>query len=283
MASSINADNGVVSGSSGLKSTADTSGVLALQTNGTTALTINTDLSATFAGAVTASSFSGTTTTATNLAGGSNGTIPYQSASGTTQMLAVGTSGQVLTSSGAGAPTWTTPSGGAMVLISTLTASNSASLEWTGLTTYNRYLLIFENIYCTSAGRIEIQVGTGSTTYVTTGYYFASISNKTTSPGTTSGTAVSNGATICVSLGNNPISPSGLSGFCYVLNMTNGNNTMFNFHTSSQTAENPFYGNVTGNGALDNNTTTKTAIRIINVDGGLNLSVGKVSLYGITS
>jgi hypothetical protein len=54
----------------------------------------------------------GTIATATNLAGGSNGTIPYQSASGTTQMLAVGTSGQVLQTNGAGAPSWVTPSGG---------------------------------------------------------------------------------------------------------------------------------------------------------------------------
>ena len=44
MASTINADNGVVSGTSGLKSTADTSGVLALQSNGTTGLTLNTSL-----------------------------------------------------------------------------------------------------------------------------------------------------------------------------------------------------------------------------------------------
>ena len=50
-----------------------------------------------------------TATTATNLASGSAGTIPYQSASGTTAMLAAGTSGQVLTSAGAAAPTWSTP------------------------------------------------------------------------------------------------------------------------------------------------------------------------------
>jgi hypothetical protein len=41
MASNINADNGVVSGSAGLKTSADNSGVLALQTNGTTAVTVN--------------------------------------------------------------------------------------------------------------------------------------------------------------------------------------------------------------------------------------------------
>lgn len=41
MASTLNADNGVISGSAGLKSTADSSGVLALQTNGTTGLSLD--------------------------------------------------------------------------------------------------------------------------------------------------------------------------------------------------------------------------------------------------
>jgi hypothetical protein len=74
MASSLNADNGVVSGSSGLKSTADTSGVLALQSNGTTGLSLNTTL-----------------------------------AIGVGSGNSTGTAGQVLTSAGsAAAPTWTT-------------------------------------------------------------------------------------------------------------------------------------------------------------------------------
>ena len=41
MPSAINSDNGVVSGSAGLKSSADSSGVLDLQTNGTTAISIS--------------------------------------------------------------------------------------------------------------------------------------------------------------------------------------------------------------------------------------------------
>jgi hypothetical protein len=49
-----------------------------------------------------------TATTATNLAGGSAGTVPYQSAAGTTVQLAAGTSGQVLSSNGAAAPSWLT-------------------------------------------------------------------------------------------------------------------------------------------------------------------------------
>ena len=73
----------------------------------------------TFAGAQTWPTFNQNTTgnaatattsaTATYLAGGSNGTIPYQSAAGVTAMLATGSIGQILTSNGVGAPTWATP------------------------------------------------------------------------------------------------------------------------------------------------------------------------------
>jgi hypothetical protein len=49
MPSTLNSDNGAVSGSAGLKYSADSTGVLALQTNGTTAVTISTGQVATFA------------------------------------------------------------------------------------------------------------------------------------------------------------------------------------------------------------------------------------------
>jgi hypothetical protein len=51
MASILSADNGTVSGSAGLKSTADSSGILVLQTGAnTTALTIDASQNTTFAG-----------------------------------------------------------------------------------------------------------------------------------------------------------------------------------------------------------------------------------------
>lgn len=75
MPATINADNGVVSGSAGVKTTADTSGELALQSNGVTGLTLNTSL-----------------------------------AIGVGSGNSTGASGQVLTSAGSGAaPTWATP------------------------------------------------------------------------------------------------------------------------------------------------------------------------------
>jgi hypothetical protein len=60
---------------------------------------------------------------ATNLAGGSAGQVPYQSAADTTGFTATGTAGQVLTSQGTGAPTWTTPV--AAVTVTDDTTTNS--------------------------------------------------------------------------------------------------------------------------------------------------------------
>lgn len=58
---------------------------------------------------LTATTFSGNATSATNIAGGAGGSIPYQSALNTTALLANGSNGQVLTSNGGtSAPSWTT-------------------------------------------------------------------------------------------------------------------------------------------------------------------------------
>jgi hypothetical protein len=48
-------------------------------------------------------------TTATALAGGTAGVIPYQSATSTTGFTAAGTTGQLLQSTGTTAPVWVDP------------------------------------------------------------------------------------------------------------------------------------------------------------------------------
>ena len=55
MASTINADNGAVSGTAGLKSSSDGTGILALQTNGTTAVTVDASQNVTLAGTLATS------------------------------------------------------------------------------------------------------------------------------------------------------------------------------------------------------------------------------------
>jgi hypothetical protein len=70
----------------------------------------------------------GNAATATNIAGGASGSIPYQTAAATTAMLANGTDGQVLTLA-SGVPSWASPAGGTSVgSISASSTANGASI-----------------------------------------------------------------------------------------------------------------------------------------------------------
>lgn len=51
---------------------------------------------------------------ATNIAGGTAGEIPYQTGDSTTDFVSTGSAGQVLTSNGTSAPTWSTPATGGL-------------------------------------------------------------------------------------------------------------------------------------------------------------------------
>jgi hypothetical protein len=58
----------------------------------------------------------------------------------------------------------------ALVLISTLTASGASNVAWTGLATYDTYLLLFKNVTMSNS-YVTYQVGTGGgPTYITSGY-----------------------------------------------------------------------------------------------------------------
>jgi len=109
---------------------------------------------------------------------------------------AAGTSGQVLTSAGASAPTWATVSAGALIKISTQTASSSASLEWTGLSGYDQYYLVFSNLVASASHtNIYLLLGTGSTpTYSTSNWSIAAIRGSgATITGTSTATTAGQG------------------------------------------------------------------------------------------
>jgi len=119
--------------------------------------------------------------TSTNIAGGSNGTIPYQSASGTTQMLAVGTAGQLLQTNGAGAPTWVTPSAGAMTLLATVNATSGTYVTFDGYFTsaYDVYLVTGSNFFVdndTLAANLRAQIAIAGT-FQTANYKYTAITS----------------------------------------------------------------------------------------------------------
>lgn len=60
---------------------------------------------------------SGTVSAAINIAGGDSGEIPYQTGVGTTAFVPAGSAGQVLTSNGTSAPSWTDNDGGIAMAI----------------------------------------------------------------------------------------------------------------------------------------------------------------------
>jgi hypothetical protein len=158
-----------------------------------------------------------TANTATNLAGGAAGSVPYQTSAGTTTMLAAGTNGQVLTLAG-GVPTWAASSGGvtsfsagttgltpnttttgAITLAGTLDVDNGG----TGQTTYTDGQLLIGNSTgntlakstLTAGSGISITNGAGSITIATSGGGGTVTSVTGTAPVASSG-----GATPAISL-----------------------------------------------------------------------------------
>ena len=254
-----------------------TSGTLAMTYSGTALPVANGGTGQTSLSAVTVG-------TSTNLAGGSNGTIPYQSASGTTQMLAAGTSGQILQTNGVAAPTWIN---NGLTLISTITATG-ASANFTGLSGYNNYLILFNAVIAASAtAGIFFTLGTGATpTYLTSNLYynqvFTILSGSYGLGYTVNNYNLSQGNSGSFRVTDNQETGMGASGFIIMSNFNNSKNFSFNSKMQYLVPGTNLLGYSETYGFIPSNTTTKTAIKFF-TDGSGNLSSGTISLYGISS
>jgi len=111
-------------------------------------------------------------TTATNLAGGANGSVPYQNASGTTTFLAAGTNGYILTLA-SGVPTWAAaPATGITITDNT----SSSSTYYPTLTTATTGTITGET---TSSTKLSYVPNTGilsSSAFVATAGFYSSSS-----------------------------------------------------------------------------------------------------------
>ena len=164
MATTINADT--VTG--GAIVTGDASGVLELQAAGVTKLTVNSS-GVTLAAPLPVAS-GGTGGSATPTAGG----VVYGTGS-VQAVTSAGTSGQVLQSNGASAPTWVTPSAGAVSLITSVNIANVQTHNFTGLSGYYNYRLCVTAVSSSpfTGTAIRIQVGSGSAS--SSSYYFGGV------------------------------------------------------------------------------------------------------------
>jgi len=260
----------------------DTSGTVSLQAPAVAGTTVIT-LPATSGTLVT--STSGTAGTATNLAGGVAGAIPYQSGSGATGFSAAGTAGQVLTSAGTSAPTWSTPAAGALTLLSTVTASNSATMdiENTFSSTYDKYLISVSGLVCQTDGQqLQMLLKIGGT-YLTTATYVTFENRTQTSASTFSGT-------------NNPVaSPTTFVSVHSILGNVGGENATFDLYISnpsSTTLQKLYYflgaGHTNANEVryiqgigCNTNTAALTGVRFQMASG--NITSGVARLYGIAN
>ena len=153
MASTILSDNGVSSGSAGIKTTADSTGALALQTTtaggtATTAVTIDTSQNVTLAGALTAT---GVTTVQAGTAAlpaivsttGTADTGIFFPAADTVAASTAGAERMRIDSSGLLLVNTTSAAGSASTFKSTVSAGQQAVSFWNNATAGTRYIVTF--------------------------------------------------------------------------------------------------------------------------------------------
>ena len=195
---------------------------------------------------------------------------------------AAGTSGQLLQSNGASAPTWVTASAGALTLISSATASNTALISFTGLTTaYRAYILEYDSVYHQNSGQsLALQFSTDNgSSYITSNYQRTVVYQ-------TSATLVGNYSTT-----GDVLYLAGLTGLSTTSTQTaNGILTIFAPAVSGKIANTYVQSNSINNSSLLENffgaqtNTTTSAINAFKVFAQTgNIVSGNFRLYGLAN
>jgi len=167
--------------------------------NGSVAQTWTLNTATLVATAVTALTVSGTVTTATNIAAGTAGQLPYQSAPSVTSFVGPGTFGQFLMSTGANAPVYqsTLTQAGGNIIITSNTAATSTTTG--ALQVVNGGVGIGGNLYVGGeivATKLTIQLTTVTTTLVQTDDIISTYNYTNATSTTTGALQVAGGAGI---------------------------------------------------------------------------------------
>jgi hypothetical protein len=202
-----------------------------------------------------AGSLTGTASSATNLAGGVSGQIPYQSASGTTSFVTNSISGYVLTSNGTSAPTWQPGTGGLLTISSV-----------TGATTY--YPAMATALGATTSEYIDSSNLT-YTSGVLSGTFRGNISNGTASHTSITGTGV---VTLNTTTNNQSYTTTG-AGTITIGSGTTG--TINNMSIGATAASTGAFTTVSASGQIISTVTTGTAPFVVSSTTPVaNLSIG---------
>lgn len=139
-----------------------------------------------------------TATTATNLAGGDAGQIPYQAGSGDTDMLAAGTAGQMFQSNGAAPPTWVDRP--VQIGTATVVSGSPTVIDWSPPSWAKRIEISVVGLSTSGSSPLTMRIGSSGTPKTTDylGSYLLVTSGSTPSGGLLSSgfrTSVIDGAT----------------------------------------------------------------------------------------
>jgi hypothetical protein len=191
---------------------------------------------------------------------------------------AAGTTGQVLTSATAGTPTWAAPSAGSLVLLSTVTASNSATVdvETTFSSTYDTYMLVVSGATPTVDSAPLLMLMKIGGTYISTSTYITSASASASS--STFDTKISVSST---PWGND--APSSLDVVMYVFNPSStAFRKLITFQAVGSRLDTGVMNIQARSGSAANSgTDALTGLRFYATSG--NINAGKFRLYGIVN
>ena len=189
-----------------------------------------------------------------------------------------GTSGQFLQSNGASAPTWTTPSSGAYVLLSSATVNGASAVDFTGFVSsdYHSYTVVLSAVDFTSASSGGVQVYIGGTLQTSSNYNFSGFYADSSASGLISRFSGSPQNAFRITNGAN-LNQFGTISF-----------TANTFNGLTGTSTPSFISNVGGGSSVSttfynigsfNSTSAITGIRIFSNGGGT--IIGYFKLYGI--
>lgn len=170
------------------------------------------------------------------------------------------------------------------ILISTQTASSSSLIEFTRLSGYDKYFLVFSNLIPTAGGSgLNLYVGTGAVpTYLTSDYTTTYLSQDIAGASSFQAAA---GASEAPLTGNLTVLKGGggrVNGNIDISGMINGTDACAHWvNHFNQSASFATAASVRGSAVLSTtNTTVKTALKL--QFSATTILSGKVSLYGLS-
>jgi len=279
----------IVRGASAVERLAKGSNSTVLNTNASGALAYSTVTTAMIADdAVSSAKIADDAVTLAKMASGTDGNLISFDTSGNPAYVSTGSANQVLTSNGAGAaPTFQTAAGGSLVHITTVTASNSASIDIasTLTDTYNSYFVTFANLLPASNNTEFVMLFStdNGSSFVTGSSYVYNIKHFYVGPSGDGNSESTGDSSIRLALAvSSTAADGGLSGYMYIHSPTNSAvRTHVNFASfmkmgdGSNTAASLVGGGYVGSATDDD------AFQIKNESG--NITSGTVRVYGIAN